>query len=284
MKLLLLSIFIALTFTTQAQVTDVFGNKVPAKKNTSTRGVPSDYNKTDANGLKQGKWVKYYESGKKLYEATFYNNQPIGEMIRYYPSGQEMAKINYEANGIGHAELFSAEGNMQAKGNYLVKQKHGLWQYFSANGKIKSTETYDKGIKNGITIYYYDNGNKAEEIEWQNGIQNGILNKYYESGSIRSKAIYKNGKIDGDYWTYHENRKTDVQGQFINGVEDGTWMVYSPNGYFLYKIEYDKGKVLNQDSMDEKQLKMFQEFEQNKGKIKDPENFKENPDEYIRGY
>ncbi len=284
MKLLLLSFLILLTSLTHAQVTDVFGNKVPSKKNNSTQNIPSDYNRKDAHGLKQGKWVKYYSSGKTQYEVTFKNDKPIGEMVRFYPSGKTMAKINYQENGLGKADLYSSEGKLQAKGDYWGQKKHGEWQYFSSEGKVNSTEQYNKGVKDGVSIYYYANGNRSEEIEWKNNIKDGIWNEYYESGAIRSKAIYKNGNLDGDYWTYHENGKTDVQGQFVEGVEDGTWMVFSANGYFLYKIEYDKGKVLNQDSMDEKQMKMFKEFEENKGKLKDPENFKENPDEYIRGY
>ena len=38
-------------------------------------------NHTDEKGLKQGKWVKTYESGKKRYEGYFKNNVPVGTFI-----------------------------------------------------------------------------------------------------------------------------------------------------------------------------------------------------------
>ena len=43
-----------------------------------------EINKTDNNGLKQGKWIKYHSNGKIKYEGNFKDDKPIGQMKRYY--------------------------------------------------------------------------------------------------------------------------------------------------------------------------------------------------------
>ena len=77
-------------------------------------------NHTDQKGLKQGKWVKTYESGKKRYEGYFKNNIPVGTFTYYFErEGGIMSEIVYRGEtGSGFAKAYHTNGIMQAEGLY----------------------------------------------------------------------------------------------------------------------------------------------------------------------
>ena len=266
-----------------AQVTDVFGNSIPAKSGSNAKGVSKDHNQTDEQGRKQGYWERRYSNGKPAYTVTFKDDKPVGKMTRFYFNGNKKVVINYDENQYGDAELFSEKGKLNAKGFYKGTTKDSLWQFFSPEGILYTQEHYCDGKKNGISTYYYKRGNIAEEVEWKNDIKDGIWKKYHENGQLKMTSGYKDGKIEGEYVVFFPDGKIEVQGKFENGLEEGTWIVFTNLGTIAYKIEYKEGKTLNTEFFDEKQKELFLEFEKNKGKLKDPEEFKHDPDQYMRG-
>ncbi len=265
-----------------AQVTDVFGNSIPSKPNKS-KEAPTNRNQKDEQGRKQGYWEKRYNNGKLAYTVTFKDNKPIGIMTRYHFNGNKRVVIDYNENQFGKAKLFSEEGKLTAKGFYNGTKKDSTWEFFSPEGILYTKEHYKNGLKNGITSHYFKKGNIAEEVEWKDDIKDGIWKKYHENGQVKMTSAHKNGKIEGEYIVFYPNGKLEVQGKFIDGLEDGTWVIFTPAETIAYKIEYKEGRTLNEGDFDEKQKKMFEEFEKNKGKLKDPEEFRHNPDAYIRG-
>ena len=277
-------IFFAFTINhTNAQVTDVFGNNVPAMSGSKSKGVSKDHNKKDEQGRKQGYWERRYSNGKPAYQVTFKDDKPVGKMTRYYFNGNKKVIVNYDENQYGDAQLFDEKGKLTAKGFYNGTVKDSLWQFFSPEGALYTKEFYREGKKNGITTHYYKKGNIAEEIEWKEDVRDGVWRKYHENGQLKMTSGYKEGKIEGPYVVYFEDGKIEVQGQFKNGLEEGTWIVFTTLETVAYKIEYKEGKTLNTEFFDEKQRKLFEEFQKNKGNLKDPEEFKHDPDQYMRG-
>ena len=55
----------------------------------------NDYNKTDNQGRRQGKWIDFHDNGKTRYTGEFKNNEPIGEFLYYSEDGTLIAKNNY---------------------------------------------------------------------------------------------------------------------------------------------------------------------------------------------
>lgn len=285
MRILLSTIFL-FTFFLQpfnAQTKDVFGNSIPDKKESSTKGVSANYNRKDEKGLKQGYWEKRFSNGKPAYTVTFIDDKPVGTMTRYYFNGNKQVVIEYDENQYGKAETFGEDGKLTAKGFYIETAKDSLWSYFSPQGVLYSTENYKNGLKHGISAYYYKDGSMAQEIEWKDDAKDGIWNKYHENGQLKMKSAHKDDRMEGEYIIYSPNGKMEVKGLFTNGLENGTWLVYTPAGKVDYKIDYKDGKTLNTGMFDEKQRKIFEEFERNKGTLKDPEQFKHDPDMYLRG-
>ncbi|SMO69475.1 Antitoxin component YwqK of the YwqJK toxin-antitoxin module [Saccharicrinis carchari] len=276
-------LFACFVYPANAQITDVFGNKVPIQQGANTKGVSSNFNQKDEQGRKQGYWEKRYSNGKPAYTVTFVDDKPVGTMMRYYFNGNKKVKIVYDENQYGAAELYSEDGKLTAKGFYDGTHKDSVWQYFSPQGILYTTESYKDSLKNGLTTYYYKDGSVAEEIEWKDDNKEGIWRKYHENGRLKMTSAHKNDHIEGEYILYYPNGKLELQGFFSDGLENGTWVVFTPGGTVAYKIEYKDGITLNADEFDEKQRKMFEEFDKNKGKIKDPEQFRHDPDQYMRG-
>ncbi len=285
MRIILFSFFLFTLFLQpiNAQTKDVFGNNIPDKKETITNGVSSKHNRTDEKGLKQGYWEKRFNNGKPAYTVTFIDDKPVGAMTRYYFNGNKQVLIQYDENQYGVAELFGEDGKLTAKGFYMETIKDSLWSYFSPQGILYTTENYKNGLMHGPTTYYYKDGSVSQEIEWKQGLKDGPWKKYHENGQVKLSSEHKDDKIEGEYIIYFPNGKPEIKGLFSNGLENGTWVVYAPDGKVAYKIEYKDGKTLNSDLFDEKQRKMFEEFEKNKGNLKDPEQFKHDPDMYLRG-
>ena len=47
----------------------------------------NDFNKTDKQGRRQGKWVDYYCNGNIRYVGEFKDNEPSGEFLHYSEDG-----------------------------------------------------------------------------------------------------------------------------------------------------------------------------------------------------
>lgn len=280
--LFVLSFFFSITCA-QAQGTDVFGNSVPSQQSSKVKKAPAHQNQKDEQGRKQGYWVRRYSNGKPAYTVTFKDDKPIGEMTRFYFNGNKRVVVIYDENQYGKADLFDEKGKLSAKGFYKETQKDSVWQFYSPEGALYTTEFYIDGKKNGITSHFFKRGNVAEEIEWKEDIKHGVWKKYHENGQLKMTSSYVDGKIEGEYIVFFPDGKLEVQGKFENGLEEGTWVIFNPSGMVAYKIDYKEGKILNEDEFDEKQQKLFDEFEKNKGNIKDPEEFKHDPDQYMRG-
>ena len=58
-------------------------------------------NETDAQGRKQGKWVKYHEGTKKVrYQGQFKDDKPFGEFVYYSDEGAVTAVSNFDPDGV----------------------------------------------------------------------------------------------------------------------------------------------------------------------------------------
>ena len=169
-------------------------------------------NHTDQKGLKQGKWVKTYESGKKRYEGYFKNNVPVGTFTYYFErEGGIMSEINYRGEtGIGFANAFHTNGTLQAEGLYRNQLRDSTWRYFDKQGVLTQSEVFSAGVLDGAQVTYYENGKIAEKKIYEKGALEGIWLRKWEDGTLRTKGLYKEGKLNGECTYYNEESKLDV--------------------------------------------------------------------------
>lgn len=88
-----------------------------AQKNTYQVFKGDTINRTDAKGLKQGLWRKYYRTDTLCSETWFKNNKPTGISRTWYENGKLKAEVVFEKNSPkGKAVSFYESGKVMARG------------------------------------------------------------------------------------------------------------------------------------------------------------------------
>ena len=238
-------------------------------------------NQTDSNNLKQGKWIGKFFNGTIRYEGYFKNNKPAGEWKRFHQNSKLKANLSYFPNSNKvTAEIYDTDGLLISRGNYSGTQKDSIWTYYDKN-IIIARENYVKGLKNGLSYFYSPDGKVIKETNWLNGKLNGLSREYYSSGSKKSEINYVNGKRHGDFYIYFESGQIQIEGKYDLDQCADKWKYYYPNGTVKFKLEYRDGILLNPEKVDSLQMKEFNSFDRAKGRLKDPEHYIDNPQEYI---
>ena len=239
-------------------------------------------NQTDSNGLKAGRWITRYPGGSIRYEGSFANGQPVGEWKRFHENGKMKAHIIHLPNSDkSTAELFDGDGIRYAKGNYKGTLKDSTWNYYN-NLQLIGKENYANGVKNGQSVTFFANGTPSTESNWSNGTMEGVCRSFYPSGKKMSETMYHQGKRDGLSLIYYESGIPQITGQYKNDQSDGEWKFTDERGKVKYDLKYQSGVLLNPGILDSIQENDFKAFDRAKGKLKDPANFTQNPEEYMR--
>lgn len=237
-------------------------------------------NQTDSNHLKQGKWIGKYPDGVIRYEGIFLNDKPAGEWKRYHQNGKIKAILVYQQGSDKvRAELFDTEGILVSRGNFTGTAKDSTWTYFD-NGTIVARESYVNGLKNGVALFYLPDGKIINESAWSKGKLNGLSSEYYPSGAKKCEMNYSDGKRNGQTKIYLESGQVQMEGKYNQDQYTDTWNIYNPDGTLKFQLKYKNGELLNPETVDSLQLKEFKAFDRDKGKLKDPEHYMENPEEY----
>ncbi len=239
-------------------------------------------NQVDAQGRKQGFWIKKDVEGKKVYEATFKDNKPVGEMKRFHPNGKVMALMVFkEGSDTAAAQLFDERGSLIGKGKYVGQKKTGEWTYF-LDSKPVSSENYLDGLKTGLSKRYYATGELLEESNWKNGKLDGLYRIYFKDGKIYLECTYSDGQRNGPFETWQANGKPELEANYNFDSRDKDWKYFDESGNLRFTLKFDQGKLLNpqvQDSIDKVTFGSFKTKEDN---LPDPEKFMQNPEEYMR--
>jgi len=238
-------------------------------------------NYVDAGGLKQGRWEKQFPTGKPMYQGNFLNNKPVGEWKRYHETGVLKALIAYkEGSDSASASLYDVTGKLIARGNYLDEAKAGLWVLFN-NGRKVAEENYSGGQKNGIVRNYYQTGELFEETEWQQGQRHGKSRFFFREGNPYLEMMHNSGERNGYCISYFPSGAMEMEALFKDDLKEGEWKHFDEKGSLLYTLKYSRGILLNPHVLDSLESARFSEMEGQRGKIPDPEDFLENPSEYM---
>lgn len=239
-------------------------------------------NQFDANGHKQGKWVGKYPNGKIRYEGSFTNDKPSGEWKRFHENGKIKAHLVHLFNTDKvTAELYDGDGVLYAKGNFKGTEKDSTWTYFN-NLRLVGTETFSDGRKNGRSVSLFENGTPVSESHWIKGVLDGVSRSFYPSGKKKSEIMYRQGKRQGLSLVYYEPGQLEISGQYSNDLSEGAWKFMDRSGIVMYELKYKSGVLLNPEVIDNIQAGEFKAFDRARGMLKDPQDFSQDPGEYLR--
>jgi antitoxin component YwqK of YwqJK toxin-antitoxin module len=227
-------------------------------------------NQTDANSLKQGKWVTRYPGGSLKYEGSFVNDKPVGEWKRYHENGKTKAILNYRLNSDRlFAALFDEEGKLYAKGVFEGTLRDSTWNFYRGE-LIVSVENFRSGKRDGTARGFDQNGRLIWEKSWKNDLLDGKSVSYHPSGAINSEIIYVAGKKEGPALFYDENGVISMEGRYKDDLSEGDWKVFDKDGKFKYLIKYGKGEILNKEALDSMQINEFKKYDKIRGRIAEP--------------
>ncbi len=209
------------------------------------------------NGLKEGKWVWYYDSEMNIIKdtnaypssfryvlAVFKNDLPFG-IWRWYEKGSLITLIPYtngKMNGVvkyyGGGKLYDSEKPFS---NGLA---NGIAKIYYDNGQIKNETPHVNDTIEGGEKEYYESGKLKQETPYSKGKKNGVGKEYYENGVLKSETPYTDDKFNGVYKTYYEDGKLKSEAPWSNGRLFGIAKSYSEDGEIIKKSPFLNSKPM----------------------------------------
>jgi len=230
-------------------------------------------NVTDATGKKQGPWVKNYPDGKIMYEGTFRDDKPVGLFKRYNEKGILQSELTFsDKKDEAQAVFFHPDGQKAAEGLYVAKKKEGLWKFYSATqpSYLIGDENYYEDTRHGLARKFYPDSTLAEKVTWDFGRKTGEWLQYYPDGKVCLRAEYFDGKLEGPFSYYYPSGKRQYEGRYKDDVRTGDWMILNEDGTLQQVLPYKNGKLADPKLAD-KETKLLDDLERNKGKIQIPD-------------
>lgn len=197
-------------------------------------------NVTDANGLKQGTWVKKDANGKVKYRGQFKDDIPVGKFKYYNEQGIIVTIMEFISVDTALATHYHNNSQKSAYGYYVNKQKQGVWRFYDTKGIILSEEHYQNGKKHGSYIVYNLDGSLSRETTFVNGVEHGYRKTYNGSGKLLTEGNYKDGVMDGVQKIY-KNGVLNIVGAYKHAVRDGEWKYYDESGNLIKTEVYQLG-------------------------------------------
>jgi len=198
-------------------------------------------NKIDKAGMKQGKWIYFYEDvGTVSKEGEYKNDLKHGYFKEYSKDGNLLTTSKY------------IDGILQEDVAELAKLDIKTEYY--PNGKKKIVASYKDNVPEGVRReyspegvivagYVFSNGDVVGEgIIDEAGIRDGEWKEYYTNGALKSEGLYDKGNRIGEWKFYHPNGQLEQIGSYNkDGKEDGEWIWYFATGDLLRQESYYNG-------------------------------------------
>ena len=199
-------------------------------------------NYTDNAGLKQGKWLDFYNNGNIKAEKNFLDDQLHGYYKEYSERGKLIVTLLYDngkvtETGVGNGteievtNRYDNAGKLIYSGPFKEGIPVGIHREYNETGGVKNAKIYGE---NGILL--------SEGIVDEAGNRNGPWKDFLISGSVSDEGQYNNNRRTGTWKFYGPNGKIEQLGAYNNGRIEGTWRWYYPDGELLREEDYYQGK------------------------------------------
>ncbi|MBL0341832.1 MAG: hypothetical protein IPP71_13390 [Bacteroidetes bacterium] len=133
-------------------------------------------NRTDAKGLKQGAWKRFYDNDQLFSETTFKNGKPVSSTLTFYKSGEKQGIMTYDKDGkTARMTSYWQNGKVMALGKYSNQEKDSTWKYYNEKDTLTAVENYKLGKAHGLWITYFPDGKILEETSYSNGLKTAPL-------------------------------------------------------------------------------------------------------------
>jgi len=200
---------------------------------------------------KQVKFEENFEDGL-LITGTYFTLQgePLGGIEKghgkqaIFEEGLLASLIEYRAGAPeGKVELFRTDGSLSGICHIKGDMKEGEeWEYYppKKTGELKPKlflNWHEDAIQGQVKTWY-DNGILESQREINGSKKQGLGFAWYKSGALMLSEEYENDLLVKG--SYYKNGDKNAVSRIEEGK--GTATLYTPEGLFLRKISYDKGR------------------------------------------
>lgn len=212
----------------------------------SYNAASQEFNMFDKDGLRHGKWQKFYEGTKQLrYSGQFNHGKEIGTFKFYDRSGGHpiAVKVYTPETALLDVSFYTKSGKLISRGFMKGRGKEGEWIYYHKDGQsIMSKESYIDNLLEGERMVYFENGKLAQRTTYKNGLKNGNDIHYNEKGIITKEYLYQDNKLEGLVKLYDSDGVLIKEGFYKNNKKDGNWNYYK-NGELVKTVKFPQNKI-----------------------------------------
>jgi uncharacterized protein len=197
-------------------------------------------NRLDKSGLKQGKWMFFYENGNVKEEGDYRNDLKHGYFKTYATNGVLLSTAKY------------LDGVLQEDVEELAKLD--IKREYYPSGQVKTVASFKDDVPQGIRREYSPEGEitagfvfsggiiVGEGITDEEGIRDGLWKEYYTNGQLKSTGMYDAGKRTDEWKFYYSNGQLEQTGFYTkDGKPNGAWTWYYMTGDLLREESYYNG-------------------------------------------
>ncbi|MFT4525931.1 MAG: antitoxin component YwqK of YwqJK toxin-antitoxin module [Bacteroidia bacterium] len=187
-------------------------------------------------GIKNGKWLKFFENGKPWIEADYQKGELHGEFNSYQENGKPILQ-----------------------GNYQEAVRHGRWLVFNMNGSVKTQDTYHQGTKtksikqNGTFKEFYPDEKPKSEYTYKRGEEQGDFKEWYDNGEWIKKEVPPEMEFQEEPETVEElhGQTLKKKGHYAAGKLNGKVTHYNEDGSVDRVEMYEMGELTSTIEWDE---------------------------------
>jgi antitoxin component YwqK of YwqJK toxin-antitoxin module len=172
----------------------------------------------------EGTWQLYYPShptfGRvKALEATFSNGLLQGEYLEYNQTGQLSFKVFYE-QGMqeGSACIYSLDGRILMTAEFQKGELQGAFRCFYPSGALQKEGMYVHDVLEGEEKRFHENGLLAQVSFYKEGKLDGLVRSWNIKKQVIFEGEYKKGLRSGLFKKYDEKGRLRTTQKFENDV------------------------------------------------------------------
>lgn len=214
--------------------------------------VAVDYLLNDRTTPKpDGLHYRTYDNSKLYYSGEFLDGKPKpGSHFWWYD--YDIDGLLKEQHIIGNDPsriegiMFNSDGVKSAQGQYINRQKTGVWQFWDEQGRLRSSQEFEADLPHGTCITYYTSGQILKEETYQSGVQHGPFVEYHKRGKKKAEGSFKYGQYDGPFELYLESGASEVRGRYVEGLKDGSWIMFNNDGTMQVVTNFKLGEKVSE--------------------------------------
>lgn len=200
-----------------------------------------------ANGLKNGPYELYDESGRLKLKRTYKDDHFVGIEEEYYDNGKLSHLITRDEHGYknGTEKTFFLNGNLKEITNYGEGRQEGAYETYYENGKPRTKGFYEFAVKTAKWSTWLEDGSLFCETLYEPEEHKYTTTYYFGDGKLAASltgSLYK--KKITHAALYINGNATDVLEYYKIGkgnTDIESFEMKASNGKFKLSVSYQTG-------------------------------------------